>query len=449
MTHPRESAGARRRSARTPTAAVLLAATTVLVALSGCTTATSDAPTPPHPSLIPALEARIADEDGLVEVMARLGAAYREAGRLDEAREMLQRAVELDPRSGASVFFLGVTYEDLEAWGEARETYERFLALGSGELGARDAIEGRLPRVRRLAAQAEARRIAAREAELADLPPRPDAIAVVPFRFEGSDPVLAPLASALGALLATDLAQTDRLTVLERLRIDALLDEIALGASDRVAPETAARGGRLLGAGHIVVGSLAGTEASVEVEGLLVDASQTGAPGQPISESDPVAAIIDAEKRMALAIFERLGIELTPAERERVNERPTENVQALLAYGLGVDAELRGDFEAASAQYQRAAQLDPGFQAAVEGSERASGAAEAADRTTASVAAAGAAGLFEGDALDDWLVRRSAYATLESIVPRAGERDPAAEAFILEGLVRQAIFDLVIPLPGR
>jgi len=65
------------------------------------------------------------------------------------------------------------------------------------------------------------------------------------------------------------------------------------------------------------------------------------------------------------------------------------------------------------------------------------------------VAAAGAAGLFEGDALDDWLVRRSAYATLESIVPRAGERDPAAEAFILEGLVRQAIFDLVIPLPGR
>lgn len=449
MTHLRQSAAARARFARTSATLALLAVVPLVAGLGGCTTATSDGPAPPHPSLIPALEARLASEEGLVEVMARLGAAYREAGRLDEARETLERAVALDPGSGPSTFFLGVTYEDLERWIDAREAYEGFLALGSTQGGARAAVRDRLPRVRRLAAQAEARRLAAREAELADTPPRPDAIAVVPFRFEGSDPALAPLASALGALLATDLAQTDRLTVLERLQVHALLDEIALGESDRVAPETAARSGRLLGAGHIVVGSVAGTQESVEVEGLLVDASRADAPVQPVSESDPVAAIIAAEKRMALAIFERLGIELTPAERERVNERPTENVQALLAYGLGVDAELSGDFATAATQYQRAAQLDPGFQAAAEGSERASGAADAADRTTSSVAAAGAAGLFEGDALDDWLVRRSAFATLESIVPHAGERDPAAEVFILEGLVGRAIFDLVIPLPGR
>lgn len=421
----------------------------VAALVGGCAAATSDGPTPPHPSLIPALETRLADEEGQVEVMERLGAAYREAGRFEEAREALERAVELDPGSGVSVFFLGLTYEDLERWTDARQTYTSFLEIESGGGPAADAVEDRLPRVRRLAAQAEARRIAAREAELADVPPRPDAIGVVPFDFQGSDPELAPLAAALGALLATDLAQTDRLTVLERLQVDALLDELELGASDRVAPETAARGGRLLGAGHIVVGSVAGTEASVEIEGLLVDASRADASVQPVAESDPVAAIIDAEKRLALGIFERLGIELTAAERERVNERPTENVQALLAYGLGVDAELSGNFAEARAQYQRAAQLDPGFQAAVEGSARAAGAVEAADRTTASVAAAGAASLFEGNALDDWLIRRSAYATLEAIVPRAGERDPAAEAFILEGLVRQARFDIVIPLPGR
>lgn len=449
MTHPRESAGARRRSARPLPLTVLLSGAVVLAALGGCSTTPSDGPAPPHPSLIPALEARLAGEEGLVEVMARLGAAYREAGRLDDARETLERTVELDPESGVATFFLGVTYEDLERWVDARDTYSRFLALESGEGDVRRAVRDRLPRVRHRAAQTEARRIAAREAQLADTPLRPDAIAVVPFRYEGTDPELAPLAAALGALLATDLAQTDRLTVLERLRIDALLDEIALGESDRVAPETAARGGRLLGAGHIVVGSVGGTQASVELEGLLVDAARAEAPEQPISESDPVAAVIDAEKRLALAIFDRLGIELTPAERERVNERPTENVQALLAYGLGVDAELRGDFQEASAQYARAAQLDPGFQAAIEGSERVDGAAEAADLTTAFVAAVGAAALFDGDALDDWLVRRSAYATLESIIPRAGERDPAAEAFVLEGLVRRAIFDLVIPLPGR
>lgn len=408
----------------------------------------ADVPRPPHPSLIPALEARMAGDGGAMDVLTDLGAAYREAGRMDDARRTLERAHELSPSDAAAVFFLGLTYEDLGDYARARQLYADFLSL-SGPGPVRQAVENRLPLVRRRELEASARRAVEREMELADREPEEGTLAVFPFRYVGEDPELASLATAVSEFLVTDLAQTDRLTVLERLRVDLLTREMELARSGRVDPETAARSGRLLGAALVVQGQVGGDEELLDLESAVLDVRDAGGGAvDPIRSRAAAAAIVSAEKELALGIYEALGIGLTAAERERVTERQTENVQALLAYGLALEAEARGDLEEAADQFARAVEFDPGFERAVEHETRVRGMLEAMSTSTASLAWDGAATLLGGRLLDDWRLRRLAFTDLEVLVPDVVTRDPASEAFEVEGLGgRPTVLEIFFVLP--
>jgi hypothetical protein len=81
------------------------------------------------------------------------------------------------------------------------------------------------------------------------------------------------------------------------------------------------------------------------------------------SESSTIEldAIFDAEKALAFSLFQRLGVTLTPAERAAVEQRPTRNIAALLAYSRGVRDEALGNYDRAAAQYRDAIRIDPGF----------------------------------------------------------------------------------------
>jgi hypothetical protein len=59
--------------------------------------------------------------------------------------------------------------------------------------------------------------------------------------------------------------------------------------------------------------------------------------------------------------FTELGITLTPAERAAIEQRPTANIAAFLAYSRGVRYEVFGRFDDAAREYQAAAALDPAF----------------------------------------------------------------------------------------
>ena len=59
-----------------------------------------------------------------------------------------------------------------------------------------------------------------------------------------------------------------------------------------------------------------------------------------------------------------MGVQLAPAEQDAINQRPTQNIQAFLAYSRGLVAQDRGDYGAAQAEFNDAANLDPNFRAA-------------------------------------------------------------------------------------
>lgn len=318
----------------------------------------------PTPAEIPALEARISAEPTDIETGLRLASAYRETGRTDDAQALISSLSELDAEDPGLVAMRGLLAEDSGDYPGARAAYEELIA--SQESGAlRDEVERRLDVVRREELRAAVLDALAREAEVAQNDPDPATVGIFPFVYEGDDPSWEPLELALPELLATDLAVTGRLQVLERIKIQTLLTELALTKSGRVDEATAARSGRLLGSGHVVQGRFRIEAGRLGVDAAVVEVNQPGAEQvDPLSVEDAVDRLFELEKQLALDLHAELGVQLTPAERERVTERQTESVEALLAFGLGLAAENTGDFDLAEQHYSEATSLDPRFRMA-------------------------------------------------------------------------------------
>jgi TolB-like protein len=328
------------------------------------------------PEAIPALEAARAERPADEATRTRLGVGYFRASRLDEARQVLDSAVAADPRNGIAAIYLGMTTESQGDFPAARVAYGRYLEVGrSGEL--RSAARQRLALVGRRELEYQARQALAQEAQLAGAEPEPNTIAVMPFAYSGTNEEIRPLTRGLAQLMVTDLAKSRQVRVLERERMQALLDELRLAEEGRADPTTAARSGRLLRAQRVVQGSLLDREQALRADAAVVDVTTTGV-AATATASDRLEALFDIEKMLVLDIFRGLGIQLTDAERAAIEQRPTQNLQAFLAWSRGLEAEDRGDFGAARSFYEEAQRIDPSFLSASQS------AGEVADLQTAS-----------------------------------------------------------------
>ena len=91
--------------------------------------------------------------------------------------------------------------------------------------------------------------VVARPASAAD-----SRVAVLYFENQGN-PELEPLKVGLAQMLISDLTGTPGVAMVERTQLQAILNELELGHSGKVDPETAARVGKLLGAEYMVLGT--------------------------------------------------------------------------------------------------------------------------------------------------------------------------------------------------
>ncbi|CAN5388920.1 hypothetical protein BH09GEM1_BH09GEM1_38850 [soil metagenome] len=187
------------------------------------------------------------------------------------------------------------------------------------------------------------------------------AIAVPALTVASADTNLAPLGFGLADMLLTDLARSSQLTVVERGRMDALLREMKLVDSGLVDTTQAPRVGRLLGARRLIVGTLVDRgNGEIGIDTRMVDAVNGTIAGGVVART-PLAAIFDAEKALAYRVFAELGVTLTPAERNAIEQRPTANINAFLAYSRGVRDEAHAQYTSAAANYRAAVRADPGF----------------------------------------------------------------------------------------
>lgn len=121
-----------------------------------------------------------------------------------------------------------------------------------------------------------------------------------------------PLSKGLADMLITDLAATEGLVVVERERLQQVLDEIKLGGGKFIDPTTAQKLGKGLGATHMLIGGFLVSQGKLRVDARMVEvgSGKIGLVAQEIGSADDIFAIEAklAEKlRQALAVAKKRG----------------------------------------------------------------------------------------------------------------------------------------------
>jgi TolB-like protein len=203
--------------------------------------------------------------------------------------------------------------------------------------------------------------------DVSEIPDR--SVAVLYFQNLGSSENLTPLQKGIADMLITDLSQVKELKVVERVKMQKLLEEMGLGQSGLVDASTAPRFGRLLGAGKMVNGSFV----DLDQNNIRIDAGMIDTKSSEVQRGKEVTGELERffrlEKNLALNIIDDMGITLSEEERKAILFIPTESMLAFLAYSKGLDYEDRGMYDQAEAQYQKAVQIDPNFTRARQKSE--------------------------------------------------------------------------------
>lgn len=135
-----------------------------------------------------------------------------------------------------------------------------------------------------------------------------ETVAVLYFENQGN-PALEPLKVGLSQMLITDLTGTQGVTVVERSRIQAILDELELGHSGVADPATAARVGELLGSKWLLLGSYFELMGTLRIDARLVRV-ETGEIVHAFGVNDTSGAFMQMEKTLASS-FQRALIENT------------------------------------------------------------------------------------------------------------------------------------------
>ena len=313
-----------------------------------------------------------------------LGIAYYKANRYAEARASLEAATKIDPKDGTTSLYLGLTDEELGDLSAAKAAYSSYIQFGRTSR-VRSQLQSRLAALTRKELTADAKAAVQQEASLSGQPGNPRTVAVLPLRFSGADTTLKALERGFADLLTTDLARSSQLTLVERSRMQALIDEIKLQQTGATDAATNVRAGKLVRAGRVVQGSIL----QVDVSSLRVDAAVVDVPTSQIQGSaqaaDQLEQVFNLEKKLALDLFTQLGVTLTVAERTQIEQRPSRSMQAFLAYSRGLSAEDEGRYDDAGRFFNEAVRIDPGFGAAQSKSQEVSAVSAGAAVNAASV----------------------------------------------------------------
>ena len=285
-----------------------------------------------------------------------LGIALFETQNFKNAALILEKAAERLRQDGLTQLYLGMAYEKIGRLDDAIKLYRGYAAEDY-----RGQIEARLDLAIQAKLRLEARQALANERTLdtRQFPER--SIAVLNFRNLGGNAGFDPLAKGLADMVITDLSQVKTLNVIERQRMQALMEEMGLGQTGLVNEQTAPRVGQLLGVKNVLQGSfldLAGGR--LRLDANIADAGARAA--LPVGEiSGELARFFRLEKNLVFKVIEELGITLTAAEEKAILTIPTENLLAFLAYSRGLEARDRGDLAGAQKEFQEAIKIDPKF----------------------------------------------------------------------------------------
>jgi len=315
------------------------------------------------------LKQAVAEEPRNFDAIRDLGIAIYGRGNLNLSFRLLNIAKLRKPDDPVIAYYIGRIYEDAGQYDKAIEMYKVYINL-SPLNPFRKEIENRLLVLIRQQMRKDLRNMLTQEDQL-EIAAIPDnAVAVLYFLNLNKESALTPLQKGLTEMLITDLSQVKDLVVIERARLQSLMEEMGLGMSGLVGSANAPRVGKLLGASKIVHGGLVQlSNKQIRIDAGYTDVKQN----QTVASSSITGSLRDLfkmEKGIAFKIIDGIGIKLSTEERKAIEKVPTSNLLAFMYYCRALDQEDKGLFNDAANSYNSALKKDPNFALAMRGAQR-------------------------------------------------------------------------------
>ena len=336
----------------------------------GCSGTAPDAPGASRADL----ERRVVTDPDDAEALRQLGSLLAGGQEYARAYEVLQQANARAPNDPETLYLLALSSEVLGKTGTALRLYERYETVPASS-PFREQMQNRYGWLLRKEVRRELRaRVDSLDQMLGDLQAEghsaaevgPEApLAVLPLTYRNGPDEYAPLGRGLAEFISIDLAAVPELTVVERLRVQGLLNEFEMARSGALDPESAPRVGRLIRTERLVGGQydVDGGELSVQATAYRPAVGEL-----PVLETStgPMAELFAVQKEVVRGVLRQLGVEPPADVQARIARRQTSSLPAFLAFSRGLQAEDAGDYERAGEFYDEALRLDLGFSLAAQ-----------------------------------------------------------------------------------
>jgi tetratricopeptide (TPR) repeat protein len=313
---------------------------------------------------IPLYKTYLAKQPDSVTVRSKLGFSYLKTGKFDEAISEFQSVLRVQPGEPATVYYLGLAYLN-------KEDYEQAIKVWQGYNNkTQPLIENEIKSQLTLIQIAYSHKLAAKavadEKRLMTVNPPADTVAVCYYQDLSSGKTLQAFQKGLAAMVISDLSKIKSIKVVERLRLQALLEEIKLGQTGIVDTKSAPRVGKLLGAENIIVGNM--SSGSIRVATTLTSSGKGGVKGSS-------SVSVDNDKFFELSPFivrevaKIMGIRLSDEESRAIGMPHTKVYNAVVYYGKALDALDSGKWKDAKDFFNMALKEDPAFALARQGAD--------------------------------------------------------------------------------
>jgi TolB-like protein len=198
-------------------------------------------------------------------------------------------------------------------------------------------------------------------------------VAVLYFDYDGTNAEMGLLKKGLAQMLISDLSAHDSVRLVERERLQQVMDELRLNQSNAFTPESANRLGKLLGARYLVMGGYFDVMNTLRVDARVVE-TETGRILRSVGTQNTPDRFLSVEQSLVedlRAVFEELTARAdspkAPAKRKAAQGRPRRLTRdTALHYGRALDAKDRKDVETAKKELTVVLKAQPDFQLATQ-----------------------------------------------------------------------------------
>jgi tetratricopeptide (TPR) repeat protein len=284
-----------------------------------------------------------------------------------DSKQALEQARKANPNNYAVNYFLGQIYLAEGNRDGAIDAWSAFLAAAPTD-GRSVAVRERMTLLKQAQAREFAKKVvAAGGAAPATLPA--NTIAVTDFKNLGTAK-LVPFIKGLTAMIISDLAKVPQVRVLERAKIQALMQEMQLGlAAGIIDADSAPKLGKMVQARKVAWGKMDTPDGSnLKITSIVTEIMENATLQQTDAEG-AMDQFFKLQKQLVFGILAGMGVDVNqlPEKVQKAVKRVhTTSVRALIQFGMGVDFLDNKDFAQAKQAFGKAAKIDPEFDLAGE-----------------------------------------------------------------------------------